>query len=111
MADYFLVSKGFFVYNDLYHRRKEGTYWYTYGLNWRAFVAYFLGGAYLVSPPARSTPCSFSYGEPVGCNFAGFLNNLGVIHNTKLQRSYYCESRLFYTHFPYTPLHVQLLYT
>ncbi|GJN94389.1 hypothetical protein Rhopal_007469-T1 [Rhodotorula paludigena] len=68
MADYFLVSKGFFVYNDLYHRRKEGTYWYTYGLNWRAFVAYFLG---------------------VGCNFAGFLNNLGVIHNTKLQRSYY----------------------
>ncbi|BGP51798.1 hypothetical protein JCM10450v2_007754 [Rhodotorula kratochvilovae] len=68
IVDYFVVSKGFFIYEDLYHRRPNGAYHYTAGFNPRAFVAYALG---------------------VGCNFAGFLNNLGVINNDGLQKSYY----------------------
>ncbi|KPV73361.1 uncharacterized protein RHOBADRAFT_17169 [Rhodotorula graminis WP1] len=68
ITDYFLVAKGFFIYEDLYTRRKDGAYWYSCGCNWRAFVAYFVG---------------------VGVNFAGFLQNLGVFSNLRLAHSYY----------------------
>ncbi|GAA6050846.1 hypothetical protein JCM3770_005736 [Rhodotorula araucariae] len=67
MVDYFLVSKGFFIYEDLYHRRKDGAYYYTYGFNWRAFAAYAIG---------------------VGSHFAQFLCNIGVFSNERLMRSY-----------------------
>ncbi|KAJ8291738.1 Uracil permease [Rhodotorula toruloides] len=68
MSDYFLVSKGLFNYRDLYTLSKKGTYYYSYGFNWRAFAAYGVG---------------------VAINFAGFLNNLSIIHNHRLARSYW----------------------
>lgn len=43
VADYYFVRKGFFTVNDLYNARKTGPYYYTYGVNWRAYMAYFCG--------------------------------------------------------------------
>ncbi|KWU43684.1 hypothetical protein RHOSPDRAFT_29589 [Rhodotorula sp. JG-1b] len=68
MVDYFAVSKGRMIYEDLYTTNKLGTYFYTYGFNWRAFVAYAIG---------------------VAVNFAGFLTNFGIIKSEPLRHSYY----------------------
>ncbi|TKA51489.1 hypothetical protein B0A53_05544 [Rhodotorula sp. CCFEE 5036] len=68
MVDYFAVSKGLMIYEDLYTTNKLGTYFYTYGFNWRAFVAYAIG---------------------VAVNFAGFLTNFGIIKSEPLRHSYY----------------------
>lgn len=43
VADYYFVRRGFFCVNDLYNARKTGPYYYTYGVNWRAYAAYFCG--------------------------------------------------------------------
>ncbi|GAA5901512.1 uncharacterized protein JCM6883_000236 [Sporobolomyces salmoneus] len=70
MAHYYLVAKGLLDIEGLYTADKRGTYYYTYGVNLRAIVAYFVG---------------------VAVNFAGFLQNLGVVEvdNVDLARSYY----------------------
>ncbi|GAA6017004.1 hypothetical protein JCM11491_006126 [Sporobolomyces phaffii] len=70
LAHYYLVAKGLFDIEALYSTDKRGTYFYTYGVNLRAIAAYFIG---------------------VAVNFAGFLQNLGVIEpdNVPLQRSYF----------------------
>ncbi|EGX95386.1 uracil permease [Cordyceps militaris CM01] len=43
VADYYFVRKGFLCVNDLYNARKTGPYYYTYGVNWRAYTAYICG--------------------------------------------------------------------
>ncbi|KAM3454830.1 hypothetical protein MY3296_002808 [Beauveria thailandica] len=43
VADYYFVRKGFICVNDLYNARKTGPYYYTYGVNWRAYTAYICG--------------------------------------------------------------------
>ncbi|GAA5855754.1 hypothetical protein JCM3766R1_002224 [Sporobolomyces carnicolor] len=70
LAHYFLVAKGLLDIEALYTTSKRGTYYYSYGINPRAIVAYLVG---------------------VAVNFAGFLQNLGVVEagNVNLQRSYY----------------------
>lgn len=70
MTHYYLIAKGLLHIEALYTTNKEGTYYYFHGVNLRAIVAYFVG---------------------VAVNFAGFLQNLGVIeeNNVALQRSYY----------------------
>ncbi|GAA5979906.1 hypothetical protein JCM10908_001460 [Rhodotorula pacifica] len=68
IVDYWAVCKGRLVYEDLYTTSKLGTYFYSFGFNWRAFVAYFIG---------------------VAINFAGFLTNFGIIKSIPLTHSYY----------------------
>ncbi|GAA5951448.1 hypothetical protein JCM3765_005938 [Sporobolomyces pararoseus] len=70
MTHYYLIAKGLLHIEALYTTDKRGTYFYSYGINFRAIVAYFVG---------------------VAVNFAGFLQNLGVVEETNvaLQRSYY----------------------
>ncbi|WWC97765.1 hypothetical protein V866_004651 [Kwoniella sp. B9012] len=69
LVDYYILSKGRLDLAWLYTANKEGPYWYTYGCNWRAFVAYVVGA---------------------GVNFAGFLNNMGVKgFSTGVIRSFY----------------------
>lgn len=40
ISDYWLVRRGHYRINDLYTRNREGWYWYTAGINWRAYAAY-----------------------------------------------------------------------
>ncbi|KAI8082701.1 permease for cytosine/purines, uracil, thiamine, allantoin-domain-containing protein [Halteromyces radiatus] len=41
IADYYFVKKGHYSVADLYD--PAGIYWYTYGINWRAYAAYLIG--------------------------------------------------------------------
>lgn len=40
MADYFIIRRQKIQLSHLYTGSKEGSYWYTYGFNWRGFVAW-----------------------------------------------------------------------
>jgi NCS1 family nucleobase:cation symporter-1 len=42
-ADYYLVRKGYLNVKELYDARKTGPYFYTLGINWRAYAAYIAG--------------------------------------------------------------------
>ncbi|KAK4048034.1 hypothetical protein OIV83_005068 [Microbotryomycetes sp. JL201] len=69
LVDYYLIAKGLFHVEDLYTTSRQGTYWYTYGVNFRAFAAYLVG---------------------VAVNFYGFLGNVGAIDvGVATTRSYY----------------------
>ncbi|KAM0787838.1 hypothetical protein ACM66B_003891 [Microbotryomycetes sp. NB124-2] len=69
LVDYYCVSKGLFNVDDLYTTSRQGTYWYTYGVNPRAFAAYLVGAA---------------------VNFYGFLGNVGAVDvGVATTRSYY----------------------
>ncbi|WWD20952.1 hypothetical protein CI109_105430 [Kwoniella shandongensis] len=69
LVDYYIISKGRLDLAWLYTADRQGPYWYTYGVNWRAIAAYVVGA---------------------GVNFAGFLNNMGVKgFSTGVVRSFY----------------------
>lgn len=44
-VDYYAISKGLVDIEQLYTGDRHGKYWYTYGINWRAIVAYLVGVA------------------------------------------------------------------
>ena len=69
MTDYYIISKGRLNLPHLYVADRQAPYWYNYGLNWRAFLAYAVGA---------------------GINFAGFLDNMGVVEfRTSITHSFY----------------------
>ncbi len=41
ICDYWLVRRGHYRLADLYTNKPDGWYSYTYGINWRAYLAYF----------------------------------------------------------------------
>ncbi|KAJ7666177.1 permease for cytosine/purines, uracil, thiamine, allantoin-domain-containing protein [Mycena polygramma] len=43
ITEYYLIRKGHYRVADLYHSRRDGWYWYTYGINFRAYAAYIAG--------------------------------------------------------------------
>ncbi|KAK7970690.1 Uridine permease [Apiospora saccharicola] len=43
-CDYYLVRKGYLEVKELYDARKTGPYFFTFGINWRAYAAY-IGGS------------------------------------------------------------------
>jgi NCS1 family nucleobase:cation symporter-1 len=43
ICDYYLVRKGYLQTRDLYSALKSGPYYYTFGVNWRAYAAYVAG--------------------------------------------------------------------
>ncbi|CAM1511707.1 Fc.00g092200.m01.CDS01 [Cosmosporella sp. VM-42] len=43
VSDYYLVRKGYLEIKELYDARKEGPYYYNYGIHWRGYVAYISG--------------------------------------------------------------------
>ncbi|KAF9807417.1 hypothetical protein IEO21_08224 [Rhodonia placenta] len=45
VSQYYVVQKRYFKISDVYIGDKRSIYWYTYGINWRAFVAFFSGVA------------------------------------------------------------------
>jgi NCS1 family nucleobase:cation symporter-1 len=45
LCDYYIVQKGKLDLKSLYTAQRNGNYWYTYGVNWRAMAAYVVGAA------------------------------------------------------------------
>ena len=45
LCDYYIVQRGKIDLKSLYTAERNGNYWYTYGVNWRAMVAYVVGAA------------------------------------------------------------------
>jgi nucleobase:cation symporter-1, NCS1 family len=43
ISDYYFVRKGYLEIKELYDGRKTGPYYYTFGIHWRAYVAYIAG--------------------------------------------------------------------
>jgi NCS1 family nucleobase:cation symporter-1 len=43
ICDYYVVRKGYLQTRDLYSALKSGPYYYTVGINWRAYAAYIAG--------------------------------------------------------------------
>lgn len=43
LCDYYVIRKGYLQVLDLYSAQSDGPYWYTLGVNWRAYTAYICG--------------------------------------------------------------------
>jgi len=43
VTEYYVVRKGHYRVADLYSAKKDGWYWYTWGINFRAYAAYIAG--------------------------------------------------------------------
>lgn len=43
ISDYYLVRKGYLEVKELYDARETGPYYFTFGVNWRAYAAYIAG--------------------------------------------------------------------
>lgn len=43
VSDYYFVRRGYLEVKELYDARKTGPYYYTFGVHWRAYVAYIAG--------------------------------------------------------------------
>jgi len=43
ISDYYIIRRGHYRLSDLYTTERSGWYWYTYGINFRAYAAYISG--------------------------------------------------------------------
>jgi NCS1 family nucleobase:cation symporter-1 len=43
VTEYYIIRKGHYNVKDLYNIEKDSWYWYTYGINFRAYAAYIAG--------------------------------------------------------------------
>jgi NCS1 family nucleobase:cation symporter-1 len=43
VTEYYIIRKGHYNVKDLYNTEKDSWYWYTYGINFRAYAAYIAG--------------------------------------------------------------------
>lgn len=43
ISDYYFVRRGYLEVKELYDARRSGPYYFTYGVHWRAYVAYVAG--------------------------------------------------------------------
>ena len=69
ISDYYFVRKGYLEVKHLYSGRKSGPYYYTLGVNWRAYAAYIAGilinvvgfvGA-ILEPSGKTVPIGAQY--------------------------------------------------
>ncbi|RPB07889.1 NCS1 nucleoside transporter family [Morchella conica CCBAS932] len=81
LCDYYVVRKGYLEIRSLYTARKSAPYYYTYGIHWRAYVAYVAGILINVVGFAgaigRKVPIGATYIYNVNF-FAGFLVSSAV---------------------------------
>jgi NCS1 family nucleobase:cation symporter-1 len=68
ISDYYFVRKGYLDVEELYSGSKQGVYYFTLGVNWRAYVAYILG---------------------ILINVVGFAGALGARVSTAVQNMYH----------------------
>jgi NCS1 family nucleobase:cation symporter-1 len=48
ICDYWVVRRGKLKLSDLYHGRKDGSFYFWRGINWRSFTAWIIGWSYLI---------------------------------------------------------------
>ncbi|KAM0432882.1 hypothetical protein ACHAPT_004584 [Fusarium lateritium] len=81
VSDYYLVRKGYIEIKELYDARKEGPYYYTYGIHWRGYAAYIAGILINVvgfaGAVGQTVPKGATYVYNVNY-FCGFLVSLSV---------------------------------
>lgn len=81
ISDYYLVRRGYFDIKELYDARAGGPYFFTWGINWRAYVAYIAGILINVvgfaGAVGRDVPIGATYIYNVNF-FAGFIVASGI---------------------------------
>ncbi|KAJ3465980.1 hypothetical protein MRS44_006638 [Fusarium solani] len=81
VSDYYLVRKGYLELKELYDGRKEGPYYYTFGIHWRGYAAYIAGILINVvgfaGAVGQTVPKGATYIYNVNY-FCGFLVSLSV---------------------------------
>lgn len=89
ISDYYFVRKGYLEVKNLYSAKKNGPYYFQYGIHWRAYVAYIAGILInvvgFVGAVATEVPIGATYIYNVNF-FAGFIVSSGT---------YYLLSRFF----------------
>ncbi|KAH8675431.1 permease for cytosine/purines, uracil, thiamine, allantoin-domain-containing protein [Xylariales sp. PMI_506] len=80
-ADYYIVRKGYLEIKELYSGRKSGPYFFSFGINWRAYAAY-IGGIIInivgfVGAIGRDVPTVATYIYKINF-FAGFIVSSGI---------------------------------
>lgn len=88
-CDYYVVRKGYYQIEDLYSARKQDPYWYTFGVNWRAYVAYVFGIVINVVGFAGAVGTKV----PIGATYIYNLNFFAGIIVSSL--TYYIINRFF----------------
>lgn len=43
ISEYWIIRRGHVRVSDVYDTQRDGWYWYSYGINWRAYTAYICG--------------------------------------------------------------------
>ena len=83
LCDYYFVRRGYLEVKNLYSARKTGPYYYTYGVHWRAYVAYICG----IAPNLPGFIGAIGKTVPIGATyvfnlnfFAGVISSGGVYY-------------------------------
>ncbi len=69
ISDYYFVRKGYLEVKELYSARKSGPYFYFYGVNWRAYVAYIAGILVNVVGFAGAIKATTGGSVPIGAQY------------------------------------------
>ncbi|KAL2267396.1 hypothetical protein VTJ83DRAFT_4673 [Remersonia thermophila] len=81
IADYYLVRKGYLEVRELYTARRDGPYYYTWGVHWRAYASYLAGILINVVGFAGAVGADVPLGATYVYNvnfFAGFIVSSGM---------------------------------
>jgi NCS1 family nucleobase:cation symporter-1 len=65
ISDYWIVRRRKIKLSDLYHDRKDGTFFFWHGVNWRSFVAWIIGWSYLI--PGLANAVGAGINVPAAC--------------------------------------------
>lgn len=71
LAEYWILRKRRVKLSDLYHNRREGIYYYFYGINWRSFVSWVVGWASQI--PGFAHAVNENIVVPAGCTELYYL--------------------------------------
>ena len=77
-ADYYMVRRRKVKLSDLYHHSPKGIYWFTYGINFRSYISWFLGFAPSLGGMASVDPVN---DIPIGLTkvfYTGFITGYAI---------------------------------
>lgn len=71
LAEYWILRKRRVKLSDLYHGRRDGIYYYWYGVNWRSFISWVVGWASQL--PGFAHAVNENIVVPIGCTQLYYL--------------------------------------
>lgn len=71
ICDYWVVRRRKLKLSDLYHGRKDGSFYFWHGINWRSFTAWIIGWSYLL--PGFVKAVNPSVDVPAACTRLYYL--------------------------------------